>query len=187
MIKISERLVRRVSASLIGGLFCAALVSLGIVPLWDEWSSTSASIDRSSRLLAGYQRIIDNKGTIARRLEDLRQRDQGLAGLVEGQTSALAVASLQTDVKQIVESHGAKIQSMQPGAVAQSHRLERVEVKLDFAVPGGNFADLLDALDRHHPYLTLDPVEIHATNGGQRTDILTVRMVVSAYRRPAAS
>ena len=185
--KGSERLVRRVSAILIGGLFLAALVSLGLVPLWDVWSSTSASIDRSSRFLDGYQRIIDSKGTTERRLEDLHQRDKGLAGLIDGPTSALAVASLQTDVKRIVEAHGAKIQSMQPGVVSQSHRLERVEVKLDFSVPGGNFANLLDDLDRHQPYLALDPVEIHATDGGQRTDMLTVRMIVSAYRRPAAS
>lgn len=181
------RLLRRLSAASIGGLLVLALATLGVLPLIESWAATSDSIDRSSRLLAGYQRVVNQRQEVDQRFEALRQQDAALTGLIGGATSALALASLQTDVKQIVEAHGGKVQSMQPGQVTQSHSFERVEVKVDLSVSGEMFADLLAALDSHRPYLSIDPLELHAADGAQRTANLVIRMTVGAYRRSAAS
>lgn len=182
-----ERALRRILAILIGGALIGTLAAACVLPLFESWSADAEAIDRSSRLLAGYRHVIDKKLVEGHRIEALRKQEAGLAGLIGGATSALALANLQIDVKQIVEARGAKIQSMQPGAVMQSHHLERVEIKLDFSMPGGGFAGLLEDLDQHQPYLMIDPIELHASEGNQRSDILTVRMTVGAYRRPAAS
>lgn len=182
-----QRLLRRLSAGLIGGGVLAGLLMLGVLPLWDAWQDTNDSIERSTRLLAGYQRVIDDAPATSRRLYILQRQDAGLGGLVAGPTSALAVASLQTDLKQIVESHGGKIQSMQPGAVTQSHGFDRLEVKIDLFVPGDAFADLITALDSHQPALSIDPLELQVADGGSQTDRLTIRMTVSAYHRSIVS
>jgi len=182
-----QRVLRRLSAIVIGGTLVAVIAVLGVLPLLESWQGTTDSIDRSSRLLAGYQHVIDQGQTTNARLDELRQQDGSSAGLIDGATSALAVASLQSDVKQVIESHGGKIQSMQPGTVSQSKGFERLEVKVDLSVAGDAFADLVTALDSHRPALLIDPIELHAPEGGPQPDRLTIRMTVSAYRRLATS
>jgi len=182
-----QRLLRRGSALLIAVTLLGTLAAAAVLPLADAWSAVSQASERSARLLAGYQRVIDTKALEDPRLEDLRRQDAGRTDVIGGATGALAFASLQTEVKQMVEAHGAKIQSLQPGAITPSHHLERVELKLDFSIPGAGLAGLLEDLDRHRPSLLIDPIELQATDGNQRTDVLTVRMTVGAYRWPAAS
>jgi len=182
-----KRALRRLSAVLIGSGFVVALAVLGVAPLLESWQTTADSIDRSARLLAGYQRVAAGGQTANANLEALRQQDATLIGLAGAATSALAVANLQADIKQIIEAHGGKIQSMQPGGVTQTHGFERLEVKVDLSVPGDGFADLVTAFDSHQPALAIDPLELHVPEGGPQQDRLTIRMTVSAYRRLAAS
>lgn len=182
-----QRLVRRLSAVLIGITGVAAVAMLVILPLIDAWESTSDSIDRASRLLEGYRHVAADRDLTTRRLDSLRQQDSRLDGFIGGATSALALASLQSEVKQIVEAHGGKIQSMQPGAVVSNRGFDRIDVKLDVSVAGEAFAELVAALDSHRPALSVDPLELHVPEGGAPSDHLTIRMTVSAYRRSVTS
>ncbi|GGF51425.1 hypothetical protein GCM10011611_67360 [Aliidongia dinghuensis] len=187
MTERQTRLLRRLAALAIGGALLLAFVAGGVAPLVEAWADTRAGIERSSQLLAGYQRVVDQRTTDEQRLARLQQQDAGLTDLIGGATAALAMASLQADVKQIIEAHGGKIQSLQPGAVTPTHGFDRLEVKVDFSIAGDTFPDLVAGLDGHRPFLTADPLELHATDGAQPSDKLIIRMTVSAYRRAAAS
>ena len=62
--------------------------------------------DQSLRLLSAYKMAVASKAGLETELTRLRAQGQSTSGLVGGNSSALAAARLQSDIRMLVERNG---------------------------------------------------------------------------------
>jgi general secretion pathway protein M len=188
MIAISQETWRRVLALLIlAGVVAVAWVVL-IGPLANILFGESDDVKHSLAVLARYEALAEARPQVQADLQAMQQRYAAISGLVEGNSTALAAAQVQSDVKSIVERNGGTVLSSQNGPTSLKDNFEKVEIQYDLTLPPANLKNVIYQIETHTPYLFLDNVNMRMPENWGLEDrdavppAMEVQFVVRGYR-----
>lgn len=173
-----------VAALCVAGLLFGLVV---IVPIAAAFAAQDGEIADSLQQLGYFRAEIAAKPLLESELRALNEKGASVPGVVEGDSTALAQARLQSEVKALVEARGGSVRSMQILPAAAQGGFELVAVQCDFSVPQARLGDLAYAVSTHAPYLFVDEASITAPLG-EPDDLrkaeatLDMRWTVHGYR-----
>lgn len=181
-------LLRRVLALAILASVITALAAVTLRPVMSMRQARHATIERSLKLLAGYQRLAATRPDLEEQLRGLRSSEAVARGIVDGSSAALAAASLQSEIRPIIEGNGGEIRSVQPIPPSKAGDFEKIELRYDLSIAQVALPEVMSEIEIHTPYLFLDGIDIRGVEGllpasqGDQDPKLTVRWTVHAYR-----
>jgi general secretion pathway protein M len=176
-------------------ILAAVIASLWVVmarPMLAVLFTADDDQARSLKLIAAYKRAAADRPALEARLGELRTREAGLAGLIDGATSAIAAGNLQSEVKKVVEGRHGESRSAQNLPSATAEGFEKVAIRYDLSVPMSALEALLYDIETHRPYLFVDGLEISTPENatpdapGANDPKLAIRLSIGGYRRMAA-
>jgi hypothetical protein len=184
MMEDRDALLRRCLA--VGLLLALLLVPAFLIlsPLTASWQERGERIDSARHLLAAYRTQAAERPGLEARLKDLKQQDSAITGLLTGASDDLAEATLQADIRHMVEEVGGEIHSAQPVKSANEAGFERVEARFDLTVKQPALPGLLTRIETHQPLLFADRVQIETSDLTGKNQTLSVKLSIYGYRRP---
>jgi general secretion pathway protein M len=166
-----------------------ALVWLGLLrPLAETLMGTSEEREHSVKLLSAYRHAVESRPLLEAQMETLKKQEATVPGIAVGSTSAVAAASLQSEIKRIIELNGGEIRSAQnlPSAVERGY--EKILIRFDLSIAMKSLERLIYQLETHTPYLFIEHVDLRAPDSGSAAGQpvadpkLAIRWDVAAYR-----
>jgi hypothetical protein len=132
-----------------------------VAPLWSALAGTTDSErEKSLNLLARYEEIIAQKGSLEIRLKTLGTAGDDQNGLIAGPTSAVAAASLQGELRSIIEGVGGEIRSAQILPAEKIEDFEKIAIQYELNIPSAALQRLLQGLETHRIVLVLDVLRL---------------------------
>ncbi len=171
-------------------LCVAAVLALAAgIFLWTLRGSDAP--DENIRILARLRAQAAARPAAERALAETRAQANTLPSLLRGDSTALAQAALQSDLKAIAEANGSEVRSALLLPVAGEHGLERISVQYDLMVPASKLRALAHAIESRVPYLFISSIDLAVAQGWPRDPKapeakFEVRWTVSGYRLGAA-
>jgi hypothetical protein len=188
----SPALLGRVLAlAILAAAMAVALLGV-IIPVQRVVETQQENLERSLRLLAAYRNAAAERQGLERSLKEIRAAPGAMAGLVDGATTPLAAAKMQSDVKRIIEAHGGEIRSAQNLPSSAADGFEQIAIRYDITLPMAALGQIAYEIETHTPYFFIDGVDIRApetTPLGDKRAVepgLDVRWDIRAYRRSGA-
>jgi general secretion pathway protein M len=194
---------RRLSACLLAwALLILAPVALGLTVAWpwlERISALSEDIDRARDQLVRYQRLVGTLPGLRAELEAVNNNQDFKAFYFDAQTPALAGATLQQKVQDIIKAAGSRLISTQILPATPSEQPPTVRVRIQLQGSTEQLLDVLYQLEQSRPFLFVDQVSVRsmvqpersATNDRNRqvrrlpikpeTEDLTVRLDIFGY------
>ena len=138
-----------------------AIVALFGVPAWMAHRHYDASLADLTDKLERFRRIAATRPEAARQLEALRTKDTRRFFLRSG-APALSAAESQEVVRQLVESSGGRLISLQPPVVKEEGRYRQVTVNVQITANVFAMRKILHAIESHTPYLFIDNLVVRS-------------------------
>jgi Type II secretion system (T2SS), protein M subtype b len=181
-------LSRALALAILAAAMAVALLSV-IIPVQRVVEAQQETMRQSLKLLAAYRKAAAERQGLERNLKEIRAAPGAVAGLVDGATTPLAAAKMQSEVKRIIEAHGGEIRSAQnlPSSVAGG--FEQIAIRYDITLPMAALGQIAYEIETHKPYFFIDGVDIRAPETaplGDKRGVdpeLAVRWDIRAYRR----
>jgi len=151
---------RRLAVSLLVVALLAFIAAIA-VPVWMLHRHYDAAIAESVDKLERYRRISATRPEAARQLEALRAKDTRRFFLRSG-APALSAAESQEAVRQLVESSGGRLVSLQPPTVKEEGRYRQVTVNVQITANVFAMRKILHAIESHSPYLFTDNLVVRS-------------------------
>jgi len=167
---------------------CAILAVLAIgAPIVAAFQAQQDDIDDALQQLGQTRAELAARPALEAELAAINRRGASVPGIVEGDSTALAQARLQSDLKTIVEGAKGEVRSMQALPAGQQGAFEAIAIECDLAIPQTRLKDLAYAVVTHAPYLFVDQVSIAAPPSNpdepqNRDIVLDVRWTIHGYR-----
>lgn len=164
------------------------LLIVVVVPVVGSFREQDEEIAQARIAFAVYRSQIASRPALEAQLAALNRRQASTAGLLTGDSAALAAANMQNLVKALVERHGGQVRSVQTLPSAMAGGLERIPVQYELSIPLGSLKAVTYQLEAGLPYLFLDAVDVRternwAPQGSASTPRdLYVQWTVSGYR-----
>lgn len=152
--------VGRLSAVALLVMTVAAAYLLGVAPLLDNYRRTGEAIVETRDLLVRFNRQAAARSRLEQRLERLRELVARQGHYLDGTTYAVAAASLQDNVKAIVETQGGEIQSIQTMPSAANDDSRRVAIRVQSLMVVDSLLHTIHRLESGAPYLFVDNLEV---------------------------
>lgn len=136
------------------------------------------------KTLTKYQRVIKESTGLKEELNTLQSilKDEELK-LLSGETPALASASLQSMVKEIISSEGATIRSERVEKTEKKDGFRIVSVSIDLSVPSiTELSNIIYNIESRTPYMVIKEMNIRVRNY-RRPGQLTVRLKISGISK----
>jgi len=162
------------------------LVVIG--PIWEAWAGGAETEGRSLKLISELRQMAAMRPALDAELKTLEARGKTLPGFVTGTTPALAAASMQSEIKRIIESKGGQVRSTQDLSPAREHGVERIGVRFDITTSLEALPRIVYEIEAHSPYFFIDNLEIRAPEDARPETyvadkpILIIHWDVYAYR-----
>ena len=158
-----------------------------VTPVVAAFSAQSDEIDASLQQLGFYRAEIAAKPVLEAELKSLDEKGASVPGVIDAESTTLAQAKLQSQMKALVEANGGSVRSMQVMPSAKQGGFEIIAVQCDLSVPQSRLKSLSYALAAHAPYLFVDEASISAPNLGpddigNKQSMLDIRWTVHGYR-----
>jgi len=168
------------AAGILATLLVAALVYLIIGSESEETRENLAD-------LARFRAETVARPQVAHALSSLETQAASLPIFSHGESDTLAQATLQSDIKKMVEGAGGEVRSAFALPPTKEHGLDLVSVQYDVTVPATRLHDLAYELETHLPYLFLTSMAVTApqnwpTDPKAPEPQLELRWTVSSYR-----
>ena len=138
-----------------------AIVALFGIPAWMAHRHYDASLTDLTDKLERFRRIAATRPEAARQLEALRAKDTRRFFLRSG-APALSAAESQEAVRQLVESSGGRLISLQPPVVKEEGRYRQVTVNVQITANVFAMRKILHAIESHTPYLFIDNLVVRS-------------------------
>jgi hypothetical protein len=187
MIVVSP-IMRRVLALAILAAIPLTLWHAIIDPIWQSWADSDETEARSLQLIADFRQTAATRPALEARFKEVEVRGKTLPGFVTGNTPALAAATLQSEIKRIIESKGGQVRSTQDLAATRERGAEKIGVRFDITTSLESLPKIVYEIEAHAPYLFIDNVEIRAPEDARPESyvadkpILIIRWDVYGYR-----
>ena len=162
----SSRTIRRLVALLFFLVPVLLFYGLIIYPILNSLNERQYSIDKKLILLTQYRKEATARSSLELQFRDLQSRETHLAGLIDGNTSALAAAKLQSEIRRITEANGGEIRSTQNLPVTKNGNFEKVDMRFDVILPEKKLGEIIYQIEAATPYFFIDSVDIHSLDGG---------------------
>jgi len=181
-----ERLAALLILLALIGVVAAALV-LPVLSINRHYDET---INGLQFRLEKYRHTAALVGTLKQHLERLTARQQSAEGLLRGDSTAIAGASLQELLKQGVQDSGGRLESTQilPGQIEGP--MERIAIRARFSGDIEALRKILYSFEYSDAMLFIDAIEISAHSvrrrnkaGKSKRPTLKVSLEVSGFRR----
>lgn len=171
------------------GLFLltlALLHALIVRPVAGSWQRTAAAIEDARALAAGYARTAAARPQYAEQAAALRAEQPNPEWFLDGETDALAAATLQDRIGSLVQSTGAELRSIQAVPATDEDGMRRVGVTVELMAKTAALIRLAYAIEAGTPYLFITIAETiaDAGQGASEDPLLIVRLEISGYRQP---
>jgi general secretion pathway protein M len=162
-------------------ILIVTVIALSIAGLFAKQSADAA---QGQRVLAAYREKIGAHARLETELAALNRQLAATDTLLQGESTALAAASMQNLVKELVERHGGQVRSAQTLAPAVSGGLEKITVQYELTVPLGSLKAVSYELETGTPYLMLDAAEVRPEvyGGTSAPANLHLQWTVHGYR-----
>jgi predicted secreted protein len=182
----AEFLKSRTAALIALGIAALLFVVVVVTPVVAAFSAQDDETGDALHQLGVYRAEIASKPALEAELADLNRKGASVPGVVEGESTALAQARLQSDIKTIVESNKGSVRSLQALPVASQGGFDVISIQCDLAIPQNKLKDLAYAVANHAPYLFVDEASITAPPAEpddiQNRDVmLDVRWTIHGY------
>ena len=181
-------LISRLAALLLLVTAILAGYTLLVEPMVIGYTETHRQIDEMRDQLAHLERAAAAQPALARQLKDFQEQQQSRGYFLSGTTDALAAASLQDRVHDLVTVSGGTLKSVEPMPGIEEQGLTRVTLRVQMAATNATLFDVLYALESGNPILFVDNLDIqNHTNAGGESDTgneagdLTVAFDLSGY------
>ena len=157
---IDQKKGRHLAVGLLAAVVVALVAAIGI-PVWLLHRHYDHSLADYSEKLERYRRIAATRPEAARQLEALRTKDTRRFFLRPG-APALSAAESQEVVRQLVESSGGRLISLQPPVVKEEGRYRQVTVNVQITANVFAMRKILHAIESHTPYLFIDNLVVRS-------------------------
>lgn len=152
--------VGRVAAVVLLLVSLAALHFLAVAPVLDSFERDADSIVETRELLARFDRQAAARFSLEEKLESLRSLVAEQGHYLEDGTYAVAAASLQDNVKAIVEGQGGEVQSIQTMPSPANDETRKVSIRVQSIMSVEPLLHTIHQLESGAPYLFIDNLEI---------------------------
>ncbi len=152
--------VARLAAVALLLMSLAAAYVLAVTPLLDGYRQTAKAIVDTRDLLARFERQASARADLEGQLTALQDLVARQGHYLDGATYAVAAASLQDNVKAIVEGQGGEVQSIQTMPSAANDESRRVAIRIQSVMTIEPLLHTIHRLESGAPYLFLDNLEI---------------------------
>ncbi len=150
--------------AILAGILVVLLIVV-VLPVVETFGEQSDEIAQAKSELALYGAQIASRPALETELAALDRREAATAGLLRGDSAALAAAQMQGLVKALVERHGGQVRSVQTLPASQMGGLEKIPVQYELSLPLGSLKSVTYQLETNVPYLFLGAVDIRVENG----------------------
>ena len=151
---------RHLAVGLLAAVVVALVAAIGI-PVWLLHRHYDHSLADYSEKLERYRRIAATRPEAARQLEALRTKDTRRFFLRPG-APALSAAESQEVVRQLVESSGGRLISLQPPVVKEEGRYRQVTVNVQLTANIQALRKILHAIETRTPFLFVDNLMVRS-------------------------
>lgn len=179
-----------------------ALIAAVAIPWWSEYQDLSDRVDRDHRQIQGYQRIVARLPALSAELAEVRSNDDFKAYSFDEPTAALAGATLQRMVQEMIRAVEARPISAQILPVQASDAPPRVSIRVQIQADTEQFFELLYRIEDARPFLFIEQMSIRSVvaraqrvqrrgprpaQQSQPQSELTIRLDVFGYTLAASS
>jgi general secretion pathway protein M len=168
-------------------LLLALVLLVGMIvvaPIVDAFASAAEQRTELSELLLRLRAAAREGPALQARVVELDRMQQQRADLFEGGNATLATASLQGEVKRIVESAGGQLRSLLPLPGVPDQQFQRLSVRVEFAADTAKLSRILYDIEAHRPTLLVNNLAVRASEQAGATAAqgqLQIRLDVSAF------
>jgi hypothetical protein len=169
-----------------------ALVWLAIAePLVGTLTGTATDErEKAITLLARYEAVIAERPALQERLKTLQTTSDNSTGLAAGPTPAVAAASLQGELKNLIEAVGGEIRSVQILPVEKVEEFEKLSLQYELNVPQQSMQRLLSALKAHRTILIIESLRLRVPESVRVSDAADTKIsgqwIIASFRRASS-
>ena len=156
-------------------------------PLIDSFLEHRESISRSQATLVRYHQLNASREQVDGRLETLQNSYENQGRLLSGESSELAGANLQNQLKYLIDTNNAELGSMQLLPIREEEGFRRVSLSVSFTTTTEALQAILYEIETQTPYLFVEQLEVRKgrnlvnASSFQQNDELKVRLEVYGY------
>ncbi|HET9580767.1 MAG TPA: type II secretion system protein GspM [Usitatibacter sp.] len=151
---------RRLAIGLLFLAIAAVIAAIG-VPAWMLHKRYDVALDDGLGKLERYRRIAGTRPEVARELQAMHTKEPRKFFLRSGAV-ALSAAEAQEAVRNIVESNGGKLITMQAPVSREEGRYRMVSVNVQLTANIFALRKILDAIDANTPFLFIDNLMVRS-------------------------
>src|SRR5262249_12416392 len=122
--------------------------------------NVTQQIETANQALAKYGDQAGRVAALKSLLNTLEASASNNGNLIAGGTDAIASAALQTHAKQLVETGGGDIRSLQILPVKSAATLSQIGVRVQFVTESKNLQQIIYSIETATPLLTIDSLEV---------------------------
>jgi hypothetical protein len=177
---------RRAALTALAAACLIAIFGIGLVFLLLVAGARSEAQDNLADL-GRFRAEVASRPLVEHALAIVRSQASSHPAFLHGDSDALVQASLQSDVKAMVEAAGGEVRSAFVLPPTPDHGLDLVSVQYDLMLPVTRLHDLAYAIETHTPYLFVTAAELSApqnwpTDPKAPEPELELRWTIAAYR-----
>jgi general secretion pathway protein M len=166
----------------------AALWLILAEPLMGSFVEHRESIARSQEMLARYRGLDSTRGQIDTSLSKLHAAQAAEERLLKGGSAQLVGAKLQNRLKELIETDGGALTSMQLLPARDEQGFQRISMAVTLTASIESLRQILYGIEDRSPYLFIENLEIAAnqgftdvSDGGETSRDLQVHFEVFGY------
>ncbi len=165
-VRLDARLGARLARCLLAwGLVLSIPLALGIGVAWpwlEQMDGLGGDIERTRDQLVRYQRLVATLPGLRAELEQVSQNQDFKAFYFDGATPALAGATLQQKVQDIVKAAGGRLVSTQILPATPNEQPPTVRVRIQLQGSTDQLLEVLYQLEEARPFLFVDQASIRS-------------------------
>lgn len=149
---------------ILGGAVLLLLMLLAIIflPWWSKMQSYDEAANQSADRIERYQRLIDSRPVLEKRLKSLRQDLRKRKYFVAAANQELAAAQLQNRVKKVVIGAGGKLISTQKVDADKEGEVGAIKIKVRMKGDVETLSKVLHDLEGSLPILMVQDISIRS-------------------------
>lgn len=181
-------LVSRLSAVLLLVTAILAAYTLLVEPMIIGYTETGKQIEEMRDQLARFERAAASRPALTKQMKDFEAQQQSRGYLLSGTTDALAAASLQDEVHDLIVASGGTLDSVEPMPGVEEHGLMRITLRVQMTGTSDALFEVLYALEAGNPILFVENLNIRSrgavggeSEAGSESADLAMNFELSGY------
>lgn len=167
-----------------------AAYTLLVEPIIVGYSENNRRIEEARDQIARFERTAAMRPALVKQMKDFAAQRKSQGYFLTGSTDALAAASLQDRVHDLIADKGGTLQSIQPVPGVEEQGLMRITVRVQMTGLTETLFEILYALESGSPILFIDDLDIQnrdsaepGTDADGEAGNLTIAFDLSGYLR----